>query len=397
MPRSRPPADDPHQTTRARRPMSPRSHATCLALLSLALCSPAGAADYAFALAGEVWPDDHVPGHGIALAAVDFEPWIAEGRPSIVLNTDTLRLGLSEMHLGERWRLGVGLAGEYGIAGLLTDYYVEGEAVPDRGFLASYAEAEVRVKRLFDGGAWSELALTGRRWFFDRAADTADALALPPEAWVFMPRLHLGGWGLADDAGWRARHRLFPRLRGFAAGVDLGVDLRSDSSAWGGLGAGDGRADRNDPAAAIPIARQWLRAGLPLGGRLRVEVEQQAGFGVGEDDLTRARVGGVNPYVVQVPGAPWAAWLSDRFVAGRLALPVRAFADVEIAPTAAAVWLRDPQREGADAMGLVWGAGATVDARFDRWQVDLRGGVSPSLADDLAWSAYLGVGWGTGG
>lgn len=376
-------------------PPSPAALAACL--VALLVAGPAHAADYAIAAAGEVWPDDDVPGHGIALLAVDFDPWIAEGSPSIVLDTDTLRLGLTEMRLSPRWRLGFEAAGEYGVAGLLTDYYVDGDAIPGRGFLASYAEAGARLKRLFDGGAWSEVTLTGRKWFFDRRDTTDPALELPPDTWVLMPRLHLGWWGLADDAGFRARHRFFPRLRGFAAGLDLGVDLRSDAGAWGALGAGDRRADRNTPSDPIFIARQWLRAGLPLAAWLRVEVEQRAGYGVGEDDLTRSRVGGANPYVVQVPGAPWAAWLADRYVGGRLALPLRIVADVELAPTAAAVWLRDPGRIGADDVGLVWGAGANVDARFGRWQVDLRGGVSPSLGDAISWSAYLGIGWGTGG
>ncbi len=361
-----------------------------LATGCVAACvTPSIAGRFSAVLAGEAGPDDSVPFHGIAVLAYDFDPWIAAGQPSIVLDTDTLRLGLTEMRLGDRWRLGIEAAGEALIAGLLTDHYVEGEAQPERGFFASYIEARGRIKRLADGGGWAELSLTGRRWLFDRTDETDPALVLPPEAWVLMPRVHLGWWRLADDAGWRERQRLFPRLRGFALGIDLGLDLRSAARDWGSTGA----RDRNAAATVIPLVRQWARLGVPLGERLRIEVEQRAGYGVDEDDLTRARIGGMNPYVVAVPGAPWAAWLSERFVGGRVALPLRLFGDVELAPTAAAVWLRDVDRRDADAMGLVWGAGATVDARFGPWQVDLRGGVCPSL-DGPSWSAYFGVGWG---
>lgn len=358
--------------------------------------NPADAGQFAVAVAAETWPDETVPFHGIAVLAYDFDPWLADGLPSIVLDTDTLRLGLTEMRLGDRWRLGFEAAGEAAIAGLLTDHYVEGEAQAERGFFASYLEARGRIKRLVDGGGWAELSLTGRRWFFDRTADTDPALVLPPEAWVLMPRLHLGWWRLADDAGWRERHRLFPRLRGVALGVDVGLDLRSAARDWGGIGGeGDGALwfGRNAAATVIPLVRQWARLGVPLGERMRFEVEQRAGYGVDEDDLTRARVGGMNPYVVAVPGAPWAAWLSERFVGGRVALPLRLFGDVELAPTAAAIWLRDVDRRDSDQMGVIWGAGATIDARFGPWQLDLRGGVCPSLAGP-SWSAYLGVGWG---
>lgn len=374
----------------------------CLTLLGLcALPSPARAGDFAVMLSGEVWADDEVPFHGIAILAYDFDPIFAGARPSVVLNTDTLRLGLDELRLADDWRLGFSLVGEYAIAGLLTDYRVDGQAVPERGFQASYVEAEARIKRLVAGGGWAELSLRGRRWIFSRTDDTDPGLELPPEAWVFMPRLYLGWWRLAGDAGWAHRHRLFPRLAGWAVGIEAGADVRSASEQWGAIGAGFEDPDpRNRPASVIPLVRQWALFGVPL-GRLRLEIEQRAGFGLDEDDLTRERIGGLNPYVVRVPGAPWASWLSERFVGGRVALPVRLFADVEAGPTAAAVWLRDPLREGSDEMGAVWGAGLSLDARFGRWQVDARGGVSPTLTaerdEGVAWSAYLGVGWGTGG
>lgn len=368
-------------------------------LMSAGARPAAGATDLAWisvVVGGELWRADPIGGHGVALLAWEGGPWVGGGRPWVEYNTDTLRVGLSDVPLGERTRLGVTLTGEYAFAGLLVDHHVEGENQPERGFLASYVEGELWLKHHYPRSAWSELSVTGRRWFFARSDETDPALVLPPEAWVLSPTLRLGWWRLAPDAGWRDRHRLFPRLRGFAFGVEGGVDLRSAARPWGAIGPAFARPDpRNDPSAIIPRVRQWALLGVPLGPRARIEIEERAGIGFGEDDLSRVRLGGQNPYSVPVPGAPWAAWLSDAFVAGRLSAPVEVARGVELGPTAAAVWLRDPERDGGREAGLVWGGGATASLAWGTWQLDLRGGVSPSAArEGASWSLWLGVGWG---
>ena len=44
----------------------------------------------------------------------------------------------------------------------------------------------------------------------------------------------------------------------------------------------------------------------------------------GDLALTRNRVGGMNPYVIGIPGLPWAALLSERLVIGQLSAHIRA-------------------------------------------------------------------------
>lgn len=379
--------------------------AAILALGGLSTNADAGRFSAGFAV--ETWPDfDGAPLHGILLVGYDFDPWIAEGYPSIVFDTDTLRLGISEMQLGEAWRLGVNLTGETSVAGLLPYYYVDGQADLGRGFFASYAEADVRIKRLIPGGGWAELAVTGRQWLFeDIEGDTDPSLVKPDDFFVVMPRLHLGWWKLKNDPAWTQRHRFHPRLTGWAVGLNLGVDVRTSDSAWGSVDReGSTDADevgrntlRNQPEKIIYTARQWFLGGIQLNDRFRLEISEYAAFGVGEDDVTRERVGGMGPYVVEMPGAPWPAYLADKLVAARVSLPILVGGDVEIGPTFSAIYLQDKDRVGSEDFGLVYGAGATLDARFGDWQLDLRGGVAPPVRDDtLAWSAYLGLGYGFG-
>lgn len=345
---------------------------------------------------GEVWPDAPVGGHGVALVAWEGEAWVGGGRPWVEYNTDTLRVGLADVKLGERLLMGVTLTGEYAISGLLIDHFAAGENLRERGFYASHLEFEAWVKHLYPVGAWAELSVSGRRWFFAAGDETDPALVLPPEAWVLQPRVRLGLWRLRslDEHGGR---RLFMRLDGWAMGVEGGVELRSTARAWGAIGPAFAVPDgRNDPAGVIPQARQWALLGVPVGGWGRLEVEERAGIGFGEDDLSRVRVGGMNPYVVPIPGAPWAAWLSEAYVSGRVGLPVEVGGGLEVGPTVGAAWLRDPDRAGRDGMGAVWGAGATAQGWWGPWQLDVRGGVSPTwsaASDALAWSAWVSAGW----
>lgn len=366
-------------------------------LLFVALAAPAHAR-WTVIGGGEVWPEDPVAGHGVALLSWEGAgwQWLAGGRPWVEYNTDTLRLGVTDLKLGDRLLMGMSLTGEYAIAGLLIDHFADGENLRERGFSASYIEAEAWIKHLYPVGAWAEVSVAGRRWFFARSDETDPGLTLPPEAWVLQPRLRLGIWRLRslDAHGGR---RLFMRLDGWAAGVEGGAELRSTAARWGAIGPEFARPDqRNDPAWVIPQARQWTLLGVPIGRCARLEVEERAGVGFGEDDLSRARFGGMNPYVVPIPGAPWAGWLSETFVSGRIGLPVEAGAGVEIGPTVAAAWLLDPTRAGRDEMGTVWGAGATAQWWSGPWQVDVRGGVSPTLwaaRDAVAWSAWISAGW----
>jgi hypothetical protein len=130
---------------------------------------------------------------------------------------------------------------------------------------------------------------------------------------------------------------------------------------------------------------------------VRLQLQESAAFGVGEDDLTRDRIGGLTPFAAPMAGAPWAGWLSERYVAAQGSVHVRAFDDFELGPLVTALGLADPDRTGAqDELGGQWGVGALADYRRGPWQFDLRGGWSPTLADDsgrAAWNLFASLGW----
>src|SRR5699024_7935095 len=104
----------------------------------------------------------------------------------------------------------------------LSDYYRDGVNDSARGFWASYVNAAASAK-LNLAPHFVELAAGARRWFFARQGGTDPALVLPPEAWVGEVRLRYTLWKLADEPSLWEPQRLYPRLRGVAFGVELGL------------------------------------------------------------------------------------------------------------------------------------------------------------------------------
>jgi hypothetical protein len=344
---------------------------------------------------GEVYGSPGFGGHGFALVRYDLDGLPRHTHFAAELNTDTLRLSYDRLRLGPV-ELGFAAAGEVFIAGLLTDYYRDGASDGARGFYASYAAAASWAK-LGVGPHFFELALTARRWFFTRAGDTSPALTLPPEAWVGEVRLRYTLWMLRPEPSLHQPHRLYPRLRGIALGVELGLDERSDASPWGARDASFGPTDpRNAPGTTILMIRQWLRTGAALHPRVRVQLDEVATWMWQEDDLVRLRVGSFNPYSVPLAGAPWAGYLSGKLAAVDGSLHVRVWRDHEVGVVADGVVLDDPRRVGANRAGVLAGIGAFVDARFGMWQLDVRGGWSPTVQPGSAagsWGLFAAAGW----
>lgn len=342
------------------------------------------------------------PAHGLLLLAWDAPDVLGAADAGVELNTDTLRLGLTDAPISATTTLNARLTGELFIAGLSTDYWQDGAHRAERTFRSSYVLGQVWTKtRAFDA-LYVEVELGLRQWFFGaNGDDTGPELVLPRDAWVVEPRLRLTWWRLGDDAGWRERHRLFPRLRGYALGAELGADLRERSESWGAP-----EDPRNRPTTGVARIHPWALFGWQATPGIRWQGSAEGGAAAGdEDDLTRRRIGGLNPYVAQVPGVFWASDLAGRYAHALTAVPFRvagAGDGVELGPMVAAAVLEDLHRTGrTDELGVEWGAGAALDARLGAWQVDLRGGFSPSLTargDAAAWSVYLGAGWAdTGG
>jgi hypothetical protein len=249
------------------------------------------------------------------------------------------------------------------------------------------------VKRLASPH-YLEVSATLRRWFFESTGDTARAFVLPPDAFVGELRLRYTLWAVAADPSLYQPHRLYPRVRGVAFGVEVGLDERSEARPWGARDpAAFSPPDlRNDPATSIVFFRQWLRAGAQLHPRLRLQLAEAAAFGFGEDDLTRLRVGGQSPYVVPVVGLPWAVALAGRLAAVDGSVHVRLWRELEAGLLGDAVLVDDRRRTGVLARpGVLGGIGVFADLRLGAWQLDVRGGWSPSFGS--SWELFASLGW----
>lgn len=372
----------------------------CLAVASVSVPLTGLATEHRFtAYAGaEGHADPDRPAHGMLILAWDGRDVVGDTDLAVELNTDTLRFTVNELALTEDTSLNAQLTGEALIAGLSRDYWQDLAHRGDRTFTASYLQAQLWTKTRFADALYVEAEAGLRRWFFGPNGDeTGEDFRLPPEVLVFEPRLRLTWWALSDDAAWHARHRLYPRLRGWALGVEGGFDLRMDTRDWGG--DAEGPDPRNSPQKGIARVRPWALAGWQATPGLRWQGALEAGFAGGEDDLTRRRIGGLTPYVAQIPGVFWAHDLADRYVHVQTSLPVKLDADIEVGPMLAAAVLSDLHRTGdTSTYGIEWGAGAAAELRLGAWQVDARGGYSPSLsarADKAAWNLFLGAGGAT--
>jgi hypothetical protein len=330
----------------------------------------------ALALGAEVWIAPTSGTNGFLLLDAKRRD-VSGGTLHLLYNTDTILVGLEDIRLADgKLALSIVARGEALMAGLNFAYYQRGDRLSSNGFFASYAELRPSLKWHVAARHSLELGLGARKWFFGRQGGTDDALVLPPEAFVFEPRVTYNYWAVsAASAEWDA-HRFYPRITGLTFGVTLGLDVRSDTRAWG-ANVGGALDPRNDPGAVIFTSRQWLYAGVKLGGRARLQVEEHASYGHGEDDLTRNRAGGMTPYVTPIAGLPWAALLSERLIAAQLSLHLALDADGahEIGLAVSGGAFNDVRRTGnLDAFGAAVGLMAFADLRFGAWQLHARFG-----------------------
>jgi len=375
-----------------------------LALLGLCLAAPRPASArlrHRISLLGAagVWAHPEQGGHGVGLLAYDLFGLPRGSVFSAVFNTDMLRVSYHGLKLaGGRVELGVTGAFEVMFAGLLPDYYRLGARIAARGFRAGYAALSASAKLTLPGHSTLELLVGGRRWFFSRQRDTAPGLRLPADQWALEPTLRYTLWKLRQDRAWGERHRLFPRVLGYAIGLTVSMAVRPDGDPWGNIAgaAGPPANPRNDPDRVSVLVRQWLLVGLKVHPRIRTQVAERLGWGHGNDDLYRVRLGGMNPYVVPLAGAPWAAFLSDRYIAARWSWHVNVWRDLEVGPLVDLVWMDDIRRTGESPGGFQTGLGALADWRLGNFQVDLHVGWSPTMdwqASGGQVSLFAALGW----
>jgi hypothetical protein len=358
----------------------------------------------AFATGGEVWAvPGSTAGHGWVLLSSDWQHRDSALSVHAELNTETLRLAVNRIPLGPvgLW-FGARVAGEALFAGLLSDYWVNGENRTENGFYASYVSAEPVLG--WDAGRqhFMEVSVTGRRWFFGPSAQTSDALVLPDVEWVAEPRLRYTWWGMRGDISLWQRQRMYRRVRGAAFGVEFGADFRDRNTPWGALrtvtavnGNGEFPERMNQPGSTILRTRLWAEAGHTFHWRFRLQWRAHAGVGQNEDDLTRQRIGGMNPWVAPLSGQPWASNISGHFATTRVSTHIRFWREHELGAAFDLGGVDDAERTGSSAADVLWGTSVFADLRGERWQADIHMGLGPSRGDGrLQVTALLGFGWG---
>ena len=291
------------------------------ALMALVLSSAHGAGRLSSQLALEAWDSDTTPAHAVVMLAYDgFMP--SGWRWALEFNTDTLRLEVDGIRLSTSNALGARLTGELGAAHLLGDYFIDGDTDPSRGFRTSYLRGQVWIQTRLSPRWFLMSELGVRQWYAKMGDETEAAFILPQDTLVLEPRLRLTYWGLKPDAGYGDRFRFYTRDRGLAFGVNIAPNWQLNTREWGAL---DGEVfdpvdPRNDPDAFQVSVNQWLKAGMDLGKVARLQVNQEAQRQSGADDLYRRTIGGMTPYVVSVPGVPWAYFHTSDYFAGGIGL-----------------------------------------------------------------------------
>ncbi len=333
-----------------------------------------------------------VSGFGFVLFEAVGEDKVGRGDLRLYYNTDTIHLEIERVPMGEDFEFSVALRGEVALAGVLFQYYEQGLRRSGLGFFASYVFLLPKIQWHVGDHHTLELLTNVGHWFFNERNPDSGYL-LPPNTWVFQPRLGYIYWKIDSPALEYRASRLFPRIEGIAVGASAAVDVRSEVRPWGFVGDG-----RNEPKTAIWTLNQWLRAGWQTHERFRVELQETFNWGWFQDDITRLRVGGMNPYVLIVPGLPWSANLAERVAIAQLSGHIRPKKGTpqELGLLLSGGAINDPRRQGLlEDFGGLGGLALFTDLRWGRWQVYARLGYAfPSrwLIEKPNFSGFVGLG-----
>ncbi|MEW5848478.1 MAG: hypothetical protein AB2A00_06670 [Myxococcota bacterium] len=327
-----------------------------------------------YALPWGLPPRQKTPSYGVARAAWR---WLGFWRPNVALsaefNTDTLAAGLDAYNVGAPG-LSVGLfsRAELGFAQVSLNQLHDGVNHPERGYTASYAMTGGRASYTVLNRLTVEGELGGRGWVFTPGPNTDRNWRIPAPFLALEPRARLKWHDLRPDEGGLGLHR------GMAAMLEAGMDVRAFSRSFGGYKGGPVDPRNTVEAGEFPrrISARGL-AGVPLARRLWVGLQGDAGYGHDEDDISRTVIGGMNPYTVNVPGAAWGEWRSERYVAGHAHAGILPLQNLYVGLSAHLCVLNDPHRVGAlDELGVVRAFAAEVRvalARVVRWRLSVGG------------------------
>lgn len=318
--------------------------------------------------------DNQLSGHGWAGFDSVGRGIVGGGDLRLFYNTTKVHAGIERIPFANnKLAFFAFLEGEAVISQLLNDYFKQGRRIDEFGIKASYALLHTKVQWYPGRHQTIEILAPVRHWWFGDRSSTSSDFALPANTWVFEPRIGYNFWKIEVPPEEWESHRVFPRVKGIAIGIDGGLDVRSESRPWG---IADGR---NDPGKVIYSVAQWLRAGWGLGRFVRLQLDQWGNYGWRQDDITRRRIGGASPYVIPVPGLPWPGLISERLFAGQLGLHLRAkeSSQHEFGLLVAGGAFNDVTRVGAlNTYGGAGGLAVFGDLRFGptgRYQLDMRG------------------------
>ncbi|NOY25642.1 MAG: hypothetical protein GXP62_07190 [Oligoflexia bacterium] len=329
-------------------------------LLALLLLAPAQAGDLQWraTLGAQVDADSH----GTADVGVRQGDWSAQ------LLTDTVDLRWSPS--GDRGRAWVAIRAEALATGLFISPWTDGAPDPGRALLSHSLGAQAGALRYLPHGFYA--GVQGGLRYQTFGALPATTVTVPGARPISTADGVLGWWS-ADASLWTR------------AGADAWLDPEAGGA----------------PKVAPHV---YLEATAAAPWAVSPAVELRVGLATQQDDATRTRMGGLNPYVVPLAGAAWAEWRVEDYAALRLGLRGRSalgdhgllsmmpFADVATAPEISSSQPRGP-----------WAVGLGLVARWTQGRsfVDLAGGVAPWIerASGISPASLyflVGVDWGSG-
>ena len=251
---------------------------------------------------------------------------LRSGRWSALYNTDALSVRYQrDSDRGKAW---LQAKGHGGVAGMFPFAWTDGALDPSRSLFAFTGGIEGGAQRYLGHGWYTGGMARAEVWAF--AANTDTTLDVPSPRPVFTTRLGGGYW---SDA----------------VSLDVGGGVLLDGTEW------------------VPQADGVFRAHPER--EFEPFIELRVGVSANATEISKARLGGLNPYVVPLAGAGWAEFRVANYAAARIGPAAR------IGRVYAAAFADLATFDGQAAYGV----GATAAYTGGPWTMSMTGGVAPGL------------------
>lgn len=308
------------------------------------------------------------------------------------LVTDTIDARWQPEH--DRGRGWVALRAQAGAAGLMISPWAGGAPVPEAALASFYVGPEAGHVWYLPKGFYAGGDTNARYWWFqERWEDTERSV---PTAQLRAEAAGIVGFWSEHAHVW---------VRGGAHFAPDAHPIGLDYPLYGKVVGGPLDLVARDAGAPVQPFVSVTGVARPKDWTLAPRVEARAGTGHGMDAISRARLGGMNPYVVPLSGAAWAEFWVEDYVAVR-AGPSLQSGRFTVEAVVDAAWWSDPtdwRAADAETANALSGVGYGLLTRFqpNRLYIDVDGGIAPDLprVDGIAWTAWtvVGVDWGPGG